>query len=244
MREIRKSGLTKKEIREKILSYKKPLLKHIPFEERARKYDGADFDFDDFSKLSYDDQTKLFNAIKEVFADLREKAGIANNNTYMDLFYRTFTEVLEIAVAGNVAAMDYLCFLYKRGVENFVPINMVLAHQWGMLAMANGSKLSPDRLRLFMDPVYVYVVETGLVDKMIDKNNVEDGEGAYFVAQNFAEMYTKECGITLLDMARKNPLDNSVNFHAYLKEQEKKRDEVLPKMMKFLVWFVLFKIWF
>lgn len=235
MQEIRKSGLTKKEMRNKIKSYKKPLLKRIPFEERAKKYESDEFNFDDFSKVSYDDQTKLFNTIKEVFADLKDKAGFANNNTYMDLFYRTFTEVLEIAVTGNVAAMDYLCFLYKRGVENFVPVNLVLAHQWGMLAIANGSKLSPDRLRLFLDPVYVYVVDSGMVDKMIDKNNIEDGEGAYFVAQSFAEMYTKECNISLLEMARKDPLDNSQNFRAYLKDQEKIRDAVLPKMMRYLV---------
>ncbi len=238
MVEIKKSKLLNSDIRKKINSFKKPVLKIAvthKFTKKLDEFDDVSFNFSDFSKLDYDSQTKLFNAIKETFANLKENAGVANNNTYEILFYNSFTEVLELAVAGNVAAMDYLCFLYKRGVEHFLPINMVMAHEWGMLAVANGSKLAVDRMRLFLEPVFEYVVEADVVDKMIEKNNIPEGEGAYFVAMNFAEMYINQAGISLLAMTKKNPLDDSINFQVYLREAEKKREEVLPQLLRYLV---------
>ncbi|MBQ8762078.1 MAG: hypothetical protein IJZ26_02005 [Clostridia bacterium] len=230
--------VSKKELesKNKKLSYKsikKPVLKrHVV---KIRPKNEFEFDYEDFTKLGYDEQTVLFNAIKENFANLRDNAGLIAGARYQDLFYNNLTELLGLGVTGNVAAMDYLCYIYKKGVEHFLPINLTRAHEWGMIAIANGSKLSVDRMRLFLEPVYEYVVNSGIVEEMIKKNKLQEGEGIYYVASNFASMYIDRCKLDLLTMARKEPVATDENFKKYNFEACKIRDEILPELIKYFV---------
>ena len=230
--------VNKKDLESKVKKFdfkkiKKPVLKKhlIKINETTEPA----YDYDDFTKLDYDQQTALFNAIKENFADLKENAGLVAGVTYQELFYSHLTELLSLAVTGNVAAMDYLCYIYKRGVDHFLPINLTRAHEWGMIAISNGSKLSVDRMRLFLEPVYEYVVNAGIVEEMIVKNKLKEGEGIYYVASNFASMYLSKCKIDLLTMARKEPIEIDNNFKKYNYEACKIRDEILPELIKYFV---------
>ncbi len=202
--------------------------------DRTPKIEMPKFNFEDFRKLSFDEQTSMFNVIKEVFGNLRESMDYIDKETYDMAYYTLLTEVFELAVEKNVAAMDFLCYLYKRGSEGYLPANLTLAHKWGMLAISCGSKLSIDRLRLFLDPVFDFVVREGLVAKMMVSNELDEGEGVFFVAETFAELYLERMKINLLTMAREDPLQSDSNFKRFLNEANKVRSEVLPDMVKYL----------
>lgn len=214
-----------------------PILKRkrVELSGNTPKLEKSNFNFEDFSKLSFDEQTVMFNAIKEVFADLRESINYIDQDTYNMAYYTLLTEVFEMAVEKNVAAMDYLCYLYKRGAEGYLPINLTLAHKWGMLAISCGSKLSIDRLRLFLDPVFEFVVQEDLVPEMMARNELDDGEGIFFVAETFAGLYLQRMKIDLLTMAREDPLQLDSDFKRFLNEANKVRSEVLPDMVKYLI---------
>ncbi len=193
------------------------------------------FNFEDYSKVSYEDQTKLFNAIKSTFVQLREQSEYMEQQEFEAKYVDYLVELLDLAVTGNVSAMDYLCFMYKKGVDGAIPVNLTLAHKWGMLAIANGSKLSVDRLRMFITPVLEYVEDSDVdIGYMMDRYDVEDADAAYFVAQTFAGLYNPRMDITLLNMAREDPIPLESNFQKFMIEASKKRDEVLPDLLKYL----------
>lgn len=211
---------------------KKPILK-----QKQGKFDAAmqGFNFDDFSKVSYEDQTKLFNTLKGMFVSLREKSEFMSQEEFEATYVDYIVELLNLAVTGNVSAMDYLCFIYKKGIDGVIPANLTLAHKWGMLAIASGSKLSVDRLRMFVTPVLEYVDDSDIdLDYMQKRYDVNDSDVAYFIVQTFAGLYNPRMDITLLNMAREEPISFDTNFKKFMIEANEKREEVLPDLLKYL----------
>ena len=195
----------------------------------------SNFSFDDYTKVSYEDQTKLFNTLKTMFVKLRENGEYMDEREFEAKYADYLIELLELAVTGNVTAMDYLCFIYKKGVDGIMPANLTLAHKWGMLAIANGSKLAVDRLRMFIAPVLEFVEDSDIdIDFMLDRYDVEDQDAAYFIAQTFAGLYNPRMNITLLNMSREEPITTDTNFQKFMFDANKVRDEVLPDLLKYL----------
>jgi len=213
-----------------------PVLKKRKKLEEQKSIKLPEFNFDDFSKLNFDEQTDLFNAIKEVFADLRENGKYMDINSYQSIYFNSLIDVLNLAVTGNVAAMDFLCYAYKKGMENALPVNLTLAHKWGMLAIANGSKLSVDRLRMFLTPIFDYVESSDIdLDLMMTRNEIPDGDAAFFVAETFAGLYNPKMNITLLNMSKEAPASEDSNFQKFLFDANKVRDQILPDLNKYLI---------
>ncbi len=210
---------------------KKPVLK-----QKVNVFENAlNFDYRDYTKISYDDQSKLFNALKTMFVKLRENSEFISQEEFEATYVNYLVELLDLAVTGNVSAMDYLCFMYKKGIDGVIPMNLTLAHKWGMLAMANGSKLSVDRLRMFITPVLEYVDESDIdIEYMQKRYDVKDEDVAYYIAQTFAGLYNPRMDITLLNMAREEPVSYDSNFQKFMHDANEKRDEVLPDLLKYL----------
>mgnify|MGYP007068176672 CR=1 FL=1 len=212
-----------------------PILKRRKVVEKTPEIVLPEYNFDDFTKLSVDDQTELFNAIKNVFVKLREDAEFMDTETFEHKYYGNLYEVFNLAVTGNVAAMDFLCYAYKKGMEDGLPVNLTFAHKWGMLAIENGSKLSVDRMRMFLTPVFEYIEYSDIdLDRMMERYDVPDGEAIYFVAETFAGIYNPKMNISLLQMSKENPGDNDSNFQKFIFEANKKRQEILPEVLKYL----------
>lgn len=234
-----KQRLENKTAKKKVLKtdlITKPILKQKPKKPSTELSDNAPkFNFEDYTKVSYEDQTKLFNGIKSMFVALREKSEYMDEASFEQKYVDYLLELLDMAVTGNVTAMDYLCFLYKKGIDGILPMNLTLAHKWGMLAIANGSKLSVDRLRMFMLPVLDFVEDSNLdIEFMMDRYDVSDGDAAYFVCQAFAGVYNPRMGISLLSMAKEDPASTDTNFQKFMIEATKVREEVLPDILKYL----------
>ena len=213
----------------------RPILKQRIRQKAGFEEATKGFSFDDYTKVSYEDQTKLFNALKSKFIALREKSEYISQEEFNQKYVDYIIELLDLAVTGNVTAMDYLCYMYKKGIDDVIPANLTFAHKWGMLAMANGSKLSVDRLRMFITPVLDYVEDSNIdLYKMIKSYDVAEEDAAYFVAQTFAGLYNPRMNITLLNMSREDPISFESNFQKFMFDANKTREEVLPDLLKYL----------
>ena len=188
------------------------------------------FNNDDLLDVSYEEQSEYFKALQSIFTDINLKRMTMSKDQYLAEYISTLEAVAGLAVTGNVPAMDYLCFLYKRGIDDIIDRNLARAHQWGMLAIAAGSKLSIERLRLFLEPVFQYVIDYGDIEAIIKKNELADDEIAEFVAYSFANIFVQDMGITLEQQAKKQ-LNESESFQIFNKQAESVRNTVLPKML-------------
>jgi len=191
------------------------------------------FNNDDLLDVGYDEQADYFKALQSIFTNINLKRMTMSKEKYLAEYVATLEAVAGLAVTGNVPAMDYLCFLYKRGIDDIIDRNLARAHEWGMLAIAAGSKLSIERLRLFLDPVFQYVIDYGDVHAIIRKNELQDDEIAEFVAYSFANVFNEEMGLTLEQQSKKR-LNDYESFQVFNKRAEATRDQVLPKMLELI----------
>ena len=88
---------------------------------------------------------------------------------------------------------------------------------------------------MFIMPVLEYVDDSGIdIDYMQKRYDVKDEDVAYFIAQTFAGLYNPRMDITLLNMAREDPISLDSNFQKFMHDANAKREEVLPDLLKYL----------
>lgn len=196
-------------------------------------FDPQDFQESDISHVDYDTQVLFFNVIKEEVATLNLQEDQLPEPVFADLYEQKIMDIVEMAAGGIVPAQDYLCYTYKKGIPGVLPRNLVRAHYWGLIATSNGSKLSVERMRLFYDPVYDYVLQSDKVDDIIAKNDLNSDNIAEFIAQNFAILFCQTGRVELLDIAKK-PLIEEDNFVKFSHEAEAVRDKVLPRLIELI----------
>lgn len=107
------------------------------------------------------------------------------------------------------------------------------AHQWGLIASSNGSKLSIERLRLFFEPVYEFVLNSDKLDDVIQKNDLNQDNIAEFIAQNFSILFCQMAKIDLLETAKKQIVEDE-NFVRFSHEAESIRAKVLPRLLELI----------
>ena len=191
------------------------------------------FNNDDLLDVSYEEQSDYFKAIQSIFTDINMARMTMSREKYLAEYMSTLEAVAGLAVTGNVPAMDYLCFLYKRGIDGILERNLARAHEWGILAISAGSKLSIERLRLFLDPVFQYVIDNGDVHAIIKKNELGDDQIAEFIAYSFANIFVEDMGLSLEKQSKKQ-LNERESFQMFNKQAEEVRDKVLPKMLELI----------
>lgn len=196
-------------------------------------FDPNDFFIADLADVSYNNQRMFFNVIKEEFTELNQQEDALPKDIFMRQYARKIMDIVEMAAGGAVPAQDFLCYLYKRGVDGLLPINLVRAHEWGILAVSNGSKLSIERLRLFYEPIFDNFADTNTLEGILIKNKLDEDNIADFIAQNYSILLVEEMKIDLLTVAKKEIIteDNFVKF-SYDAEQANKK--VLPKLLELI----------
>lgn len=196
-------------------------------------FDPQDFQASDISHVDYDTQVLFFNVIKEEVATLNLQEDQLPERVFADLYEQKLMDIVEMAAGGIVPAQDYLCYTYKKGIPGVLPRNLVRAHYWGLIATSYGSKLSVERMRLFFDPVYEYVLKSDKVDDIVSKNGLNSDNIAEFIAQNFSILFCQMGGVELLDIAKK-PLIEDDNFVKFSHEAEAVRAKVMPRLLELI----------
>ena len=199
----------------------------------GEKFSLEDFKAADISKIDYDTQVIFFNVIKEEVASLNLQEDILPQNVFLQQYAQKILDIIEMAAGSIVPAQDYLCYMYKKGIPGVLSRNLVRAHYWGLLASSNGSKLSIERLRLFFEPVYDYVLNSEKLDDIIEKNQLNQDNIAEFIAQNFAILFCQQAKIDLLETAKK-PIVEEENFIKFSHDAEAIKKSVLPRLIELI----------
>lgn len=198
-----------------------------------KAFNPDDFRALDISKVDYDTQVIFFNVIRDEFTNLNMQEGALPHKVFVEKYIQKIVDIIEMAAGSIVPAQDYLCYLYKRGVDGIMPRDLVRAHQWGIIACSNGSKLSMERLRLFYEPVFDYVLDSGKVESIVEKNDLNQDNIAEFISQNFSILLMQEMKIDLLDIAKK-PIYEEENFIKFSHDAEVARKKVLPRLIELI----------
>ncbi len=198
----------------------------------------VDFKADDFNKedlfdVSYDNQKVFFNVIKEEFTDLNQQEDALPVDVFVQQYGRKIVDIIEMAAGGIVPAQDYLCYMYKRGIEDLLESNLTRAHEWGIIAVSNGSKLSIERLRLFFEPVFDFIIDSNKVENIIEKNKLNDENISDFIAQNYCLLLIDEMKIELLNVAKK-PIEQKENFIKFSHDATEANKKVLPRLLELI----------
>ena len=198
-----------------------------------KPFNPDDFRALDISHVDYDTQVIFFNAIRDEFTNLNMQEGVLPHKVFVEKYIQKIMDIIEMAAGSIVPAQDYLCYLYKRGVDSILPRYLVRAHYWGIIACSNGSKLAMERLRLFYEPVFDYVLDSKKVEQIIEKNDLNQDNIAEFIAQNFSILLMQEMKIDLLETAKK-PIYEDENFTKFSHDAEIARKKVLPRLIELI----------
>ena len=202
--------------------------------EKLKDFSAEKFNAPDISDVNYDNQMIYFNIIRDEFTTLNQQESELPREMFVKSYARKIMDVIEMAAGGIVPAQDFLCYLYKRGIDDLLEANLVRAHEWGILAVSNGSKLSIERLRLFFDPVYDYVLESDKVESIIVKNKIaNDADVTDFIAQSYCILLIEEMKINLLNVAKKKIAEDE-NFIKFSHDATEANKKVLPKLLELI----------
>ena len=204
------------------------------FKNSGGEEKNAGFFKTDIFDVPEEEQNRYFNVLKDLFAKINIQKPNLDLSEYVAAYAQVLEMVTEMAVCGCVPAMDYLCFIYKKGVDDVMPLNLVRAHQWGLLATACGSRLSPERLRLFLDPVYKYITTNDLVPGILEKFDAQDEDDLInYIAYSFANIFNEKQGLTLEYMSKLGMITND-SFQVFLKNAARIREDSLPLLKKYI----------
>lgn len=198
-----------------------------------KPFNPDDFRALDISHVDYDTQVIFFNVIRDEFTNLNMQENTLPHKVFVEKYIQKIMDIIEMAAGGIVPAQDYLCYLYKRGINDIFPRLLVRAHYWGIIACSNGSKLAMERLRLFYEPVFDYVLDSKKVEQIIEKNDLNQDNIAEFIAQNFSILLMQEMKIDLLETAKK-PIYEDENFTKFSHDAEIARKKVLPRLIELI----------
>ena len=198
-----------------------------------KPFNPDDFRALDISHVDYDTQVIFFNVIRDEFTNLNMQENTLPHKVFVEKYIQKIMDIIEMAAGGIVPAQDYLCYLYKRGINDIFPRLLVRAHYWGIIACSNGSKLAMERLRLFYEPVFDYVLDSKKVEQIIEKNDLNQDNIAEFIAQNFSILLMQEMKIDLLETAKK-PLYEDENFVKFSHDAEVANKKVLPRLIELI----------
>lgn len=180
--------------------------------------------------MSFDEQASLYRKFKAQFNAL----SVFSKQSADEKFYELLEECVMLAVEGDVIAQDFLAYIYKKGYDDLFEPNVLHAYKWGIVASANGSKLSMDRLKFFYQPAFYKIAEYDEVDQIIDEYKLNEENIEYFFARALADMIMSASNVNLVSLSKLDIIPNNFSEEE-LRELERVRDRVIGKMIKLLV---------
>lgn len=183
----------------------------------------------DWENMSYDEQSKYYRMFKKQFDSLSD----LNHKMANELFYQYLEETIILACGGDVIAQDFLAYIYKKGWDGVLKDSVLRAYKWGIVATANGSKLSSARLKFFFQPAFYVIAEHPKLDTIIDSYNLTSKNIEHFFASALSDMIMSASDVNLKALSQL-PIEPQVQTDENLRELERVRDRVIENMMSLL----------
>ncbi len=182
-----------------------------------------------FQNMTFDEQSQLYRKFKRQFDAL----SIYNIDRANEEYEAYLEETVMLACEGDVIAQDFLTYIYKKGRVELFENNLLRAYKWGIIASANGSKLSISRLKFFYQPAFYKIAEHPKLDEVIDNYNLTSENIEYFFGSALADMIMSVTDVNLKEMSQLPIIPEPFSDES-LRELERVRDRVIENMMSLL----------
>ena len=189
---------------------------------------------DDFNELSYDDQKELFIRIRSWVASADNSIRY-NKDKFKKSVIKKIEQICAYACSGHVPSQDYMGYIYKRGFDDFFPINYKRSLEWNIIAAKNGSKLAPQKMKAFMNPAIDRIMVSERWGQIIKFNDLNLQNYFWFLSQYVCDILYDELSLNPVEMSKKELIEEDTNERATRIFFDRFRDRSVEKAIKVLV---------
>ncbi|NCB48309.1 MAG: hypothetical protein EOM55_01570 [Clostridia bacterium] len=165
---------------------------------------------DEFDKLSYEIQKELFLKIRMWVPDVDEETKY-NKDKYKKVIIKKIEEICAYACSGHIPSQDYMGYIYKRGFDDFFPINYKRSIEWNIISASNLSKIAPQKMKAFMNPAVDMIIYSPRWSQIIRYNDLNLSNYFWFLSQYVCDILYKELSLNPVEMAKKELIEEDTN---------------------------------
>lgn len=118
-----------------------------------------------------------------------------------DAFYEMYNKIIVVAKNNYLPAQDYLGYLYKLGLGDFVPANYTMSMDWQFLSGSNGNPLTIDRLKIFFTRSYDEILEMENAQNILAKNEIFGDNYVFELGKLLCDAMVDELGLSADELA-------------------------------------------
>ncbi len=153
-----------------------------------------------FSEFEFVQQRDVFLKIRHWVATVPLEVRY-NNAMYRKTIIKRIEQVAAYACAGHIPAQDYMGYIYKRGFSTFFPENYERALFWNIIAASNGSKLAPQKMKMFLNPAIDQIVLSPRWAQIVEYNDLNRSNYFWFLGQFVCDYLKKALKLDAKEMA-------------------------------------------
>jgi len=192
------------------------------------------YDDNKYGELDFDQHMALFLRIRNWAVEAPKNIRY-NKSLYRKYVLKKIEEVAGYACSGHIPAQDYMGYIYKRGFGDFFPINYRRALEWNIIAAKNGSKLAPQKMKVFLNPAIDMIFLSPRFPIIVKYNDINRSNYFWFLSQYICDVLYKEMKLNPGDMAKKELIEEDTNQNSTIIYLDRYRDRVVTKAIEQLV---------
>ncbi len=163
-----------------------------------------------FDKIDYNDQQELFLRIRAWLPTVSEEERY-DKQKYKKIIIKRLEQICAYACAGHIPSQDYMGYIYKRGFGDIIPINYKRSLEWNIIAARNGSKLAPQKMKAFMDPAIIMIMNSERWGQIVKYNDLNLSNYFWFLSQYVCENLYVDLELDPAEMAKKDLIEEDTN---------------------------------
>lgn len=150
-----------------------------------------------------------------------------------DVIIDVFNDVSLKASKNDPIAQDFLAYIFKKGLDNVIPVNYEKYMQWQILAAGNGNHFAVDKLSLFLSVSLNEIVFAEDFGYILVKNELNNHNYSFIVGKLICEAIADDLR---LDPERlvKEELQHKEFDAKIMRVFDRARKFAIPKVLKFL----------
>ena len=185
----------------------------------------------DFFALSEEEQNELFLHIRSWLPKVPNEVRYRKDKYKQEIINR-IEQVCAYACAGHIPSQDYMGYIYKRGFDDFFPVNYKRALEWNIIAAAGGSKLAPQKMRAFLNPAVDSILFSTKWNQIRIFNNLTYENYYWFLGGYVCDVLYNDLKLNCHDMAKKELIEEDTNERKIRIFFDRYRDKSVEKAIE------------
>lgn len=151
---------------------------------------------DDVIEMNFEED---FQTLRKGMLELFQSADKSQKDE--DAFYEMYNKIIFVAKNGFLPAQDYLGYLYKLGLGDFIPANYTMSMDWQFMSGSNGNPLTIDRLKIFFTRSYDEIFEMENAQNILAKNEIFGDNYVFELGKLLCDAMVDELGLSADELA-------------------------------------------